>query len=79
MLSSDAIELQGLCDRVLVFSRGEVVRTLEGDEITEENITGAAITSTSRHRAELAARVKRMLRLRRFVAGDYLPSAGARR
>ena len=45
MLSSDAIELQGLCDRVLVFSRGKVVRSLTGDELTEENITGAAIGS----------------------------------
>ena len=45
VLSSDAIELQGLCDRVLVFSRGKVVRSLTGDELTEENITGAAIGS----------------------------------
>ena len=29
VLSTDAVELQGLCDRVLVFSRGEIVRTLE--------------------------------------------------
>ena len=34
VLSSDAIELQGLCDRVSVFSRGGIVRTLTGDEIT---------------------------------------------
>ena len=34
--SSDAIELGGLCDRVLVFSRGQIVRTLAGDEISEE-------------------------------------------
>ena len=45
VLSSDAVELQGLCDRVLVFSRGEVVRELAGEAITEEEITGAAITS----------------------------------
>ena len=30
VLSSDAVELQGLCDRVLVFSRGSVVRELVG-------------------------------------------------
>ncbi|HEX7524782.1 MAG TPA: sugar ABC transporter ATP-binding protein [Gaiellaceae bacterium] len=58
VLSSDVVELQGLCDRVLVFSRGEIVRSLEGDEITEENITGAAITSTT-HREGLAARARR--------------------
>ena len=34
--SSDAMELAGLCDRVLVFSRGRVIRELKGDEITEE-------------------------------------------
>jgi ribose transport system ATP-binding protein len=74
VLSSDVIELQGLCDRVLVFSRGEVARTLEGDEITEENITGTAITTARRQSAEVAARVRRMARLRRFVRGDYFPS-----
>ena len=73
MLSSDVLELQGLCDRVLVFSRGEIVRSLSGDEITEENITGAAITS-ARTRESLAARARRALRARRFAAGDYLPS-----
>jgi ribose transport system ATP-binding protein len=74
VLSTDAVELQGLCDRVVVFSRGQVVRTLEGIEITEENITGAAITSESRHRDEAAGGVTRALRLRRFAGGDYLPS-----
>ena len=43
VLSSDAVELAGLCDRVLVFSRGKIVRSLTGNELTEENITGAAI------------------------------------
>ena len=73
VLSSDVVELQGLCDRVLVFSRGEIVRSLSGEEITEENITGAAITS-ARTRESLAARARRALRARRFAAGDYLPS-----
>jgi ribose transport system ATP-binding protein len=73
VLSSDVVELQGLCDRVLVFSRGEIVRSLEGDAITEENITGAAITSAS-SRESLASRARRALRMRRFAAGDYLPS-----
>jgi ribose transport system ATP-binding protein len=73
VLSTDVIELQGLCDRVLVFSRGEVVRELEGDAISEENITGAAITS-ERRRDSLAVRARRALRIRRFAAGDYLPT-----
>ncbi len=73
VLSSDAVELQGLCDRVLVFSRGRVVRELEGDEINEENITGAAVTSDGEHRGELAPRgaarrAPAALRLRRLPA-----------
>ena len=74
VVSSDVVELQGLCDRVLVFSRGQAVRTLEGDEITEENITGAAITSDTQ-RASAGARLRRGLQWRRFGAGDYLPTA----
>ena len=74
VLSSDVVELQGLCDRVLVFSRGRVVRQLEGDEINEENITGAAVTSDSAHRGETALRAQRLQRARRFISGDYLPS-----
>jgi ribose transport system ATP-binding protein len=73
VLSSDVIELQGLCDRVHVFSRGEVVRTLVGDEITEEQITGAAITSDA-HRRSATARVPGRVRVRRFLEGDYLPT-----
>jgi len=45
-LSSDAIELVGLCDRVLVFSRGRVVRELAGEDLTERAITGSAILAT---------------------------------
>ena len=37
VLSSDAVELSGLCDRVLVFSRGKIIKSLTGDELTEEN------------------------------------------
>ena len=74
VLSSDAVELQGLCDRVLVFSRGQIVRELKGDEINEENIIGAAVTSAGEHHHELPLRARRVQRLRRFVSGDYLPS-----
>ncbi|HEY7966324.1 MAG TPA: ATP-binding cassette domain-containing protein [Solirubrobacteraceae bacterium] len=75
VLSSDAVELQGLCDRVLVFSRGRIVRELEGEAINEENITGAAVTSDGeRHHGDLAPSQLRARRLRRFVSGDYLPT-----
>jgi ribose transport system ATP-binding protein len=84
VLSSDVIELQGLCDRVHVFSRGTVVQELAGDDITEENITGATITAAGpgsdraappARAAGAALRVLRVRRMRRFVAGDYLPAA----
>ncbi|SEQ75311.1 ribose transport system ATP-binding protein [Loktanella sp. DSM 29012] len=41
--SSDAAELEGLCDTVVVMSRGRVAQVLEGDAITEERIVGAAV------------------------------------
>ena len=51
--SSDAMELEGLCDRVIVMSRGHAVATLEGDAVTEERIVHAAISATT-HTAEQA-------------------------
>jgi ribose transport system ATP-binding protein len=75
VVSSDVVELQGLCDRVIVFSRGQAVRTLEGDAITEENITGAAITSDTQRAAAAGTRRSRLQQWRRFGSGDYLPTA----
>jgi ribose transport system ATP-binding protein len=43
--SSDAMELAGLCDRVLVFSRGRVIRELAGTDITEESIVSSFLRS----------------------------------
>jgi ribose transport system ATP-binding protein len=70
--SSDALELEGLCDRVVIMSRGQAVVSLGGDEVTEERITGAAVTATqsrrelARQRASSAARG----RVARFLRGD---------
>ena len=36
--SSDAAELEGLCDRVYVMSRGRIVRELTGDDVREPTI-----------------------------------------
>ncbi|HVQ97122.1 MAG TPA: ATP-binding cassette domain-containing protein, partial [Mycobacteriales bacterium] len=70
--SSDAVELAGLCDRVLVFSRGQVVRSLAGDELTEAAVTGAAIgASTSRADAAPSAGTRWR---RRLGSGSVLPS-----
>lgn len=41
VLSSDAAELAGLCDRVVVLSRGDVVAEIGGADATEERIIGA--------------------------------------
>jgi ribose transport system ATP-binding protein len=70
--SSDAKELEGLCDRVVVMSRGAVVQTVEGDAITEETLIRAAVRATGHRREEAAARPG-STRLRRFLLGDYAP------
>ena len=44
--SSDAAELEGLCDKVVVLSRGRVVETLTGPDITEAKIVAAAVHAT---------------------------------
>ena len=45
--SSDALELGGMCDRVLVMSRGRIVTELTGQEqMTETAIVGAFLTAT---------------------------------
>ncbi|MCW2953724.1 MAG: hypothetical protein JWQ48_2894 [Conexibacter sp.] len=41
IVSSDASELAGLCDRVVVVSRGAVVAELDGEHATEEGIVAA--------------------------------------
>lgn len=40
-VSSDASELAGLCDRIVVMSRGKVTAELDGRTATEESIVGA--------------------------------------
>ena len=47
VVSSDFVELAGLCDRVIVFSRGYVVKELVGDEVAERGITEAVLTATT--------------------------------
>jgi ribose transport system ATP-binding protein len=72
VLSSDVKELEGLCDRVLIFSRGKVVEEVAGDDVTEDLITRAAVMSTTLR--ERAAR-RRAGGFERFAVGDYAPSA----
>ena len=51
--SSDPIELSGLCDRVLVMSRGQIVEEIPGEELNEFRIVeaivrGPGVTKTGR-------------------------------
>ena len=73
VLSSDGVELEGLCDRVLILSRGEVVRELVGDEVTEAAIARAALTSTTVRERQGAE--SRRGRLGAWLRGDHAPAA----
>jgi ribose transport system ATP-binding protein len=72
MLSSDSAELAGVADRVLVFSRGQVVTELTGDDVTERSITGAALTSTTVRSREALSGAGRFAA---WLAGDRAPVA----
>lgn len=71
--SSDAKELEGLCDRVIVMSRGAVVTELSGAEVTEERIVSAAVSATSHGVKAQSAVRERSTRIKRFMQGDYAP------
>jgi ribose transport system ATP-binding protein len=71
--SSDGIELEGICDRVLIFARGRIVRELSGAEVTDAAITEANLTATvSRASEESAGKTDR--RWRDFAASDHFPA-----
>ena len=78
--SSDAKELEGLCDTVYVLSRGQVVKTLQDGENREEAMIEAAVTSTTKViRIEREQREQKLgqetfvEKFRRFLRGDYAP------
>ncbi|RJQ76721.1 ATP-binding cassette domain-containing protein [Amycolatopsis panacis] len=72
VLSSDNVELAGLCDRVLVFSKGQVVAELAGEEITDDAITTASLTGSVATQEEQATGPHRGRR--RFLSGEQGPS-----
>jgi ribose transport system ATP-binding protein len=74
VVSSDGLELEGLCDRVIVLSRGQAVAELAGEQVTEEEIARRIVTATTHRRASADVR-SRAERLRSFARGDYAPSA----
>jgi ribose transport system ATP-binding protein len=71
--SSDTLELEGLCDQVIVMSRGKAVATLEGEAVTEERIVHAAISATAHTAEQLTRRSSGSSRFMRFIEGDYAP------
>ena len=80
VVSSDGLELEGLCDRVVVFSRGQVVGELVGGEVTDGKIAQAIVTANvhKRDESQPAGRVGRAgavgSGLRRLATGAYAPS-----
>ena len=82
IVSSDGLELEGLCDRVLVFSRGHVVGELSGADVTEEKVGRLMVTATSHRRAGEGANAQTSPsgagwreKVTSFMAGDYVSSA----
>jgi ribose transport system ATP-binding protein len=78
IVSSDIRELEGLCDRVVVFSAGQVAAELRGDGVREDAIAHAMLTSTRRRNeagresaARTGAGARALSWLRRAGRSDY--------
>lgn len=69
VVSSDAHEVAGLCDRVLIFSRGHIVKELREGDVTENNITSAVLTATT-ERERGAGSISGFWK---WAAGDWAP------
>ena len=74
--SSDAAELEGLCDKVIVMSRGRAVATLAGGDVTEEKIIAAAVGAVSHVGDSVfgATAGSAMSGLRHFLQTDNAPA-----
>ena len=71
--SSDGIELEGLCDRVLIFARGRIVDELTGAAVTDAAITEANLTATVSRASKTTAGTQ-VRRWREFAASDHFPA-----
>ena len=71
--SSDGVELEGLCDRVLIFARGHIVRELSGPQVTDTIITEANMTATVSRRAHEGGTAARSW-WRDLLASDHFPA-----
>ena len=75
--SSDAAELEGLCDKVIVMSRGQVVETLTGSDVEEARIVAAAVNAVTEHQVAQGGRSNRQATRsgwRHFVQLDNAPA-----
>lgn len=74
--SSDAAELEGLCDRVIVLSKGKVVATLTGEEVVEARIVAAAVEADHHHDADHGGTgtVAKTSALKHFLQSDNAPA-----
>ena len=66
--SSDAAELEGLCDKVIVMSRGKIAATLTGDDVTEANIIAAAVSAG--HHGESGVKALKLDGWKHFLQTD---------
>lgn len=72
IVSSDAFELAGLCDRIFVMSRGSIAGDLSGDQLSEASIIHQVLTSTgSRRRMDLQDGILR--RIGNRLSGHWAP------
>ena len=73
--SSDAAELEGLCDKVIELSRGRAVATLTGADVSEDRIVAAAVSATAHVGAGLLGRARSAMGgLGHFLQSDNAPA-----
>ena len=72
--SSDAAELHGLCDKVIVMSRGRVVETLTGSDVTEERIVAAAVSAATHAGESAKGNAAAKSGWRHFLQSDNAPA-----
>ena len=71
--SGDAMELAGICDRVIVFSRSTAIAELRGDEVSEVNIVSSFLQSSNVREARAPAAVDARRRFAAFGGDGVRP------
>jgi ribose transport system ATP-binding protein len=74
--SSDAAELEGLCDQVVVLSRGRVVERFSGADVKEDRIVAAAVQAESHSHDASSAGAANATKgaWRHFLQSDHAPA-----